>query len=252
VTDAGAKKVGLVFTVLVHAALVGGVAAAAHFDKARIEARATQDDSKLNHIEAGLAIRSKSAAGRKTKQPQKDTHQAVKPTDLAVSNDPDAASKPKDKKPKDQPEDIDPSAAMQHARQLGEKTDQSTQTSTDPGAEDQSTKGRPDGSDFGRLEDQKGDPYVGELIGRMTVNPELEVPATVPQEGKLETWGCVKLSADGKIADAFLDPDHKSGNAAFNSAVLRRVKATTDMERAVPGTLKQMLVEEGACFPYRY
>jgi hypothetical protein len=86
----------------------------------------------------------------------------------------------------------------------------------------------------------------------MTVNPELEVPSTVPEGSKLETYGCLKLNPDGKIGNVQLDPDHKSGNAAFNSAVLRRLKETTDMEQPVPENLRDMLVENWACVPYRY
>ena len=60
------------------------------------------------------------------------------------------------------------------------------------------------------------------------------------------------LSPDGKVANVQLDPEHKSGNAAFNSAVLRRLKLTTDMEKPVPDNLKGDLVEKWACVPYKY
>jgi hypothetical protein len=108
-------------------------------------------------------------------------------------------------------------------------------------------QGSDDGSEYGTLERAKGDPYIGELIGRMTT--EFVVP-TVVSDRKLNTWGCVKLDADGKISDRALDPEHKSRSHAFNSAVEARLKLTTDMEQPVPERLKKMLVGKFVCATY--
>ena len=55
-----------------------------------------------------------------------------------------------------------------------------------------------------------------------------------------------------RVYKAFLDPEGKSGNAAFNSAVLRSIKEASGMEQPVPPHLKQMLVEQGACVTFKY
>jgi len=251
VKDGGEKIFAAGFAVFAHLAVVGAVWGGTHLERSRQERRAAADDGKKNHIEAGLAVRSKSAKGRKSKQPQKDVARKVSPNDVTVKRD-DKPADPNKPKPdeKDPLGDVDPESVFNKHRP-GAEGDVDPATA-EPGADDESKAGRADGSDFGTLEDAKGDPYVGELIGRMTTNPDIEIPATVPEGTGLVTYGCVRLSADGKIVEAELDPDHKSGNAAFNSAVLRRVKATTDMEAPVPDKLKKMLVENSACVPFRY
>ena len=47
-----------------------------------------------------------------------------------------------------------------------------------------------------------------------------------------------------------IDPEHKSRNHAFNSAVERRLDQTTDMDKPVPDKLKPMLVGKFVCATY--
>jgi hypothetical protein len=83
----------------------------------------------------------------------------------------------------------------------------------------------------------------------MTV--DFTVPSVVTRTG-LETWGCVKLDADGKVEGHAIDPEHKSGESAFDSAVEDRLAKTTNMEQPVPGHLTSMLVGKFVCATYRY
>src|SRR6185369_12872971 len=139
----------------------------------------------------------------------------VKPPEVhGVAMDANAVPKPKDEKPKP-PDEVarDPRATFNKFRKI--KPDEENQEGAD------------DGSEFGTLERAQGDPYVGELIGRMTVN--FTVPSVITDQG-LETWGCVKLDAEGKVVDWAVDPDHKSKSHAFNSAVEKRIHETTDMD----------------------
>ena len=247
------KSIALAASLVGHFGLLIGVGMTARCESSRIEKKASLEERNLQHIEAGLAVKSKSSKGRKTKQPQKDVERKVSPTDVAVSKDdqqkPDDPNKKKDP-PKDQ--EVDPESVFAKHRAGAEGTPTDDPAAETPGTDEEDKVGQVDGSEFGRLEKAKGDPYVGELVGRMTVNPELEVPSTVPEGTDLVTYGCIKLAPDGKIANVQLDPDSKSSNAAFNSAVLRRLKQTTDMEQPVPENLRDMLVEKWACVPYRF
>ncbi len=245
------KLVAMVTALVAHLGLAGFVWGASRFDHARLTARADATADKYEHIQAGLAVRSKSAKGRKTKQPQKDTQRKVAPGDVAVSRD-DQKKDDEKKDEKDPDAELDPESVFNKHRDGAEGKPTDDPAAEAPGGDEETKAGRADGSEFGTLADAQGDPYAGELAGRMSTNPDLEVPSTVPEGTGLETWGCVRLSADGKVADVELDPKHKSDNAAFNSAVLRRVKLTTNMESAVPPNMISQLVEEYLCVPFRY
>ena len=248
------RSIALVLTLMVHFAIIGGLAVTGRCEADRLLREASLQEEQFQHIEAGLAVKSKSSKGRKSKQPQKDVKRKISPNDVVVSKDEQAKPEDKDKK-KDEPkpdEELDPEAVFKKHREGAEGTPTEDPAVAENGADEESKAGQTNGSEFGRLDQAKGDPYVGELVGRMTVNPEIEVPSTVPEGTKLETDGCVKLSPDGKIANIQLWPENKSSNAAFNSAVLRRLKETTDMEQPVPANLRDMLVENWACVPYRY
>jgi hypothetical protein len=240
---------GLVVTVGLHLAVILIFYGAALFDSNRAARRT--DENKLVPIEAGLAVRAKNKSGKKTRQPQKQFEQKVAPPD-AMKIAADADVKPVDdaKKPEQppRPEDVDFDAIARKHREGS--TGQEVPASENPGGDDETKAGRVDGSDYGTLDQAKGDPYLGELVGRMTEH--FEVPSTVEEGKGLRTFGCVKLNPDGSIAEAFLDPDGKSGNAAFNSAVLRSVKEASGMEQPVPAHLKQMLVEQGACATFKH
>src|SRR5947207_3009930 len=126
------------------------------------------DKDDYHPIEAGLAIKSKSS-GKKSSLPTKDVQQKVKPPDgPTVATDPTKAEKV-DPKKKDQtytpPDAVDPKSVMDKYRNM----DTGTAFSKDNKAPDESNQaGAADGSEYGTLDKAKGDPYVGELIGRMT------------------------------------------------------------------------------------
>jgi hypothetical protein len=248
VKDGDIRLVAIAVAVAVHGALLGAVYGFGHLDKQRAEKRA--DESKVNHIQAGLAIKAKSTSGRKSKQPQKDVATRDRPSDVAVTRDDSAPPDKKDPKKKD--EEIDPEAAMAKARKLGQTSeDPPPDTSSEqPGGDDENQKGRTDGHEFGLLDSNEGDPYLGELAGRM--QEHYEVPTNVPEGTGLTAWGCVSLNPDGTVRDAKVDPEHRSANATFNSAVLRTVKQTSNMPSAVPKHLKEQLVEGYQCVEFKH
>jgi len=254
VTNERIRSIALALTLIVHFSVVGGLAVTGRCEADRLSRAANLQEEQLQHIEAGLAVKSKSTKGRKSRQPQKDVKHKTSPNDIVVAKD-DTKKPPDDKDKKDEKKpdnEVDPESVFQKHREGAEGKPTDEPAAEAPGADEENKEGQPNGSEFGLLDQAKGDPYQGELAGRMTVNPELEVPSTVPEGTNLETWGCIKLAGDGKVANVELDPEHKSGNAAFNSAVLRRLKQTTDMDKPVPDNLKGTLVENWACVPYRY
>ena len=234
---------GIIVTVLLHVGVIGGGWALGSMDSSH-EERAKLDQPIA--IEAGLARRAKKG-GKKSKLVSKDLAPAVKPDAEKVAFD--GAKKtptaPPDPKKKDQPtpEEVDPAATFEKFRQAGARGEATGEGGTDDGNQ----TGASDGSEWGTLDSMKGDPYVGELVGRMTTNPDLTVPSIVPAGG-LETWGCVKLNAAGKIVDRELPEEHRSANKSFNRAVEERLKQTSDMEQPVP----KHLVGRWLCVPYRY
>jgi hypothetical protein len=203
----------------------------------------------LRHIEAGLARRSQIAGGKASALPSKTVTQKAAPRTNGVASNAERATDPTHR-PDDKtlpPGAIDVNAVMNQYRPG--QTDEGTQTG-DEGSGAENVPGDPNGSKLGNLDKAKGDPYVGELIGRMSV--DFVVPSAVPEGKGLETWGCVRLSPDGKIAERMLDPEHKSPVHAFNSAVEDRLGQTTDMEQPVPDDLTSLLVDQFACHVYTY
>ena len=240
---------GIAVTVGLHVLVFGGFALAAHYDGKATERKATLAEEKYTTIEAGLATKQKSTTKKKSKLPQKDVAQKVKPPEApGIATDPNAAPSKKKDEPEEYipPDKQDPNSVFDKFRNV----DTGEQASTDGVGEDQeNVQGDPEGHEFGTLDKAKGDPYVGELIGRMI--KDFTVPSVVTETG-LETWGCVKLEEDGKIKDWKIDPDHKSKSHAFNSAVEDRLKQTTNMEQPVPDHLKKLLVEQYACVKFKY
>lgn len=242
-TDRGLHIGGILVTVLLHGAVVGGAWGLGSSGMSAAD-RARLDEPVV--IEAGLARRAKSG-GKKSRLPSKDLAPAVKPDaeKVAIDGAKSSPTTPPDPKPKDRPtaEEIDPAATFEKFRQAGARGEATGQG----GADDGNQTGAADGSEWGTLDTTKGDPYVGELVGRMTTNPDLTVPSIVPAGG-LETWGCVKLDGSGKITDRELPDEHRSANKSFNRAVEERLKQTSDMEQAAP----KHLVGRWLCVPYRY
>jgi len=241
-SDKRAAAWGMGVTVLLHLAIAGAIFFMNEIDRSHVE---KQKEEPFQAIEAGLAIKQKSQAGKKSALPQKDVAAKVKPPDApTVSKNADAVPKEdkKDKKPEPAPpKDTDAKSIFDKYRRVD------TGDTQGGDKQDQNQIGDPNGSEFGTLERAKGDPYVGELIGRMTV--DFVVPTVVTQ--KAQTYGCVRLDESGKIAERFIDPQHKSHSAAFNSAVEERLRRTTDMDKPVPTHLKDLLVKQGACVIYK-
>jgi hypothetical protein len=232
VSEGRLHALGLGLTVAVHAAVLITVLVMNYLERQRLGQRVEEP---YEAIEAGLAIKKKSTEAPKSKLPQKDTPPPPKPPDAPkIATNPDLVPQPKDKK-KDPPPDAE-EEIFNRFRSMDTRA-----------KDEQEVEGADDGSEYGTLEKAKGDPYVGELIGRMT--KDFVVPSVV-SDRKLKTWGCVKLDDDGKIMDRALDPDNKSRSHAFNSAVEAALKRTTDMEQPVPNHLKNRLVGKFVCVTY--
>jgi hypothetical protein len=234
---------GIGVTLFLHIGIAGAVIFMNEIDRSHVE---KTKEEPYQAIEAGLAIKAKSQAGKKTALPQKDVVAKVKPPEApGITKNADA--QPKEDKPKEKKPDFVPPEATD-AKSVFDKY-RRVDTGETQGADkqDKTQIGDPNGSEFGTLERAKGDPYVGELIGRMTT--DFVVP-TVVADQSLVTFGCVKLDESGKIVDRAIDPDHKSRSHAFNSSVEDRLKDTTDMDKPVPSHLKKMLVGKFVCATY--
>ena len=253
-TNERLRSIALVLTLIVHFAVIGGLAVTGRCEADRLAKRANLEEEQVQHIEAGLAVKSKSAKERKSHQPQKDVKHKVSPNDIVLAKDdktkpPEDKDKKKDEKPDNE---LDPESVFNKHREGAEGKPTDEPAAEAPGADEENKAGQTDGSEYGRLDKATGDAYLGELVGRMTVNPDVEVPSTVPEGTGLVTEGCIMLTPDGKVANVQLNPDKKSSNAAFNSAVLRRLKLTTDMDKPVPANDRATVVEGWACVPYTY
>lgn len=239
-----AHAIGAAVTLGLHLLIVGAVFAMNAIDSSHVDERAKEEP--FQAIEAGLAIKKKSQEGKKSALPQKDVAAKVKPPEApGIAKNPDVVP-PVEKKPEKKndyvpPTDTDAKSVFDKYRHV----DTGATAGTDKS--DENKQGDDNGSEYGTLEKAKGDPYVGELIGRMT--KDFAVP-TVVSDTTLKTWGCVKLDESGKIVDRTMDPEHKSRSHAFNSAVDEALKQATDMDKPVPNNLKKMLVGKFVCATY--
>ncbi len=241
--DSKAHVYGMTITLVLHIGVAAAVFVMNEIDRSHVEKAA---EPQYTAIEAGLAIKKKAQQGKKSALPQKDLAAKVKPPEAPGFTKNTEAVPKEDKKPEKKQEYVPPDATQ--AKSIFDKyrhTD--TGDTTGGSTQDQTQAGDENGSEYGTLEHAKGDPYVGELIGRMTT--DFVVP-TVVSDQSLVTWGCVKLDESGKITDRVIDPEKKSRSYAFNSAVEERLKLTTDMDKPVPSHLKKMLVGKFVCATY--
>jgi hypothetical protein len=190
-------------------------------------------------IEAGLAFKK---APKKNRQPQKKKNPKVKPPEtVGVSRDADKApekSKDKDKPPP--PDFVDPSATLAKFRNIDIDEDV-RDVGADPNERDD---GSDEGSEWGTLEDAKGDPYVGELAGRIQkawTRPTLDT-------GKGSVSGCVKLAENGHIVERKLDETSK--NSTLNRSVEEALRKASNMAKPVPKHLLELLTRQGICFRF--
>jgi hypothetical protein len=229
---------GLSLTVLLHIGLAAGaIASQEQCGWMGGEAKAESDRFKdARVIEAGLA---RKAVEPKNKLPQKQKKEKFAPPDpikVATPNAPPVEETKETLRPK--PDEIDPKSILKKNR-VQEDDLSSTGTTEVP------KEGQADGSDWGTEKDAKGDPYVGELKGR--IYAVWQVPSLETGTGK--TIGCVRLNDKGKIIESELTK--KSSNANLNRSVSLALKQAPSMEDPVPGHLTELLTVQGICFEFR-
>ena len=259
--SSGLKIGGLVVTVLLHAALVvvtisklGGDSAAASDPSERFDESIT--------IEAALAFKEVQPQSR---QPVKQKKEKYAPpveevpvpaetpppepppepeapridTDNQVqAEEPPKAAKEKPKhKVKPRPDEIDPESILEKNRVQDEDL-------SETGVDEMPKEGSADGSAWGSERDARGDPYAGELRGR--IESVWSVPSVETGTGVAQ--GCVKLDEDGKIVDRHVKK--KSGNANLDRSVELALKQAPDMEDPVPEHLIDLITVKGICFRF--
>jgi outer membrane biosynthesis protein TonB len=223
-------------TVLLHV-LFGS--ALAYMDRGDDEPRRLRSDlDQAQVIEASLAF--KSTEKKVTRQPQKPKAPKDAPQEtIAVSRD--AQAKPQPKPPdKPQPSElIDPTSVLRKNRAID-----LSEPDLEAG-EETPREGSAAGSEWGTADDARGDPYVGELHGR--IKRVWNLPTLETQFG--EALGCVRLNADGRITERTLS--QKSGIPTLDRSVGEALRNATDMEQPVPPHLIGLLTRKGICFRFK-
>lgn len=229
---------GISVTVLLHGALValavaqsgrgcsgGSADAAARFDKSVT-------------IEASLAFKE---VKPKSRQPQKKRRKLYQPPEtqhIATDN------KTEPEPPKKDDHKIKPNKDEIDINSVLKKHHMSDDDLSTHGVDEVPVKGSANGSEWGTEEDAKGDPYAGELKGR--IYKAWKVPSLETGTGK--ALGCVKLDKSGKIVDHLIK--QKSGNANLDRSVELALRQATDMDKAVPDKLVNLLTVKGICFEF--
>jgi hypothetical protein len=229
--------VGLSVTVLLHLGL--GLAVVTQDDCGWLAKSEADSDSKFKDarvIQAGLA---RKKVEPKSKQPQKKKKKKFKPPEgvKVARNDAKVKTEDDKNKPRPDPDEIDVTSILEKNRV--QEPDLSTH-----GVDEVPVEGSTDGSEWGTEKEAKGDPYVGELKGR--IYSVWQVPTLETGAGK--AVGCVRLDDDGKIVDSELKKRSKNSN--LNRSVTLALKKAPAMESPVPGKLKELLTERGICFEF--
>ncbi len=257
-TDQKLHTMGIAITIAVHLLVLGGVYAANKLKIGGGKPPAAEKD--LPHIEAGLAIKATTAAGRKTTQTQKQFNTHQKPQDVAVTK----KDQPDDKKPKDD-EAKDPDdwkKNLHHIPTSDDTPDQPPPEKGDPNGKDSETKqGQATGDPRGTKLNATGNPYEAKLSDRL--GSHFEAADFPREEGKLDLDGCFSLNADGTIDLGSLDIHTWVGGGqstpAFHSAVDRAFRETEkELEdaktagqlEAVPADLADGLVKGKKCLHF--
>lgn len=189
-------------------------------------------------IEAALAFKE---VKNESKQPQKQKKRKFRPKKAdKLSRD---AEKTPEQKEEDEPltpdpDEIDPESILDKNRKQDDDL-------SSTGVEEVPTEGAADGSEWGTEADAHGDPYVGELKGR--IYDVWKVPTL--ETGSGHALGCVRLEEDGTIA--LRELKERSENSNLNRSVELALKESTDMEKPVPDHLKDLLTVKGICFNFR-
>lgn len=231
---------GAIITLLIHAVpAILVIAGWSFFASASTEPRTKSRFQDAVTIEAALAFK---AVEPQSKLPQKQKKETFKPPpDQGVSRDADKKPEPKpeEKKPlRPNPDEIDINATLEKFRQ--QDPDLSS-----TGVTELPREGAVDGSEWGTEREARGDPYVGELRGR--IHAEWRMPTL--ETGSGTVLGCVRLDDSGKIVDR--EVTKRSRNANLNRSVDLALKESSDMDKPVPAHLKNLLTQRGICFNFR-
>ena len=227
---------GLAFTLLLHIFVVG-LASTTTDGCGSGEASGSTDFAQAETIEASLAFKE---VKPENKQPQKKKKQKFKP------NEEDGASKNEklspEKKPKKETvpvdkDEIDINSILNKNRKQDEDL-------SDTGSEKTPVEGSPDGSEWGTEKEARGDPYVGELKGR--IYDAWKVPAL--ETGTGNAIGCVRLDKEGAIVDRELKK--RSKNTNLDRSVEVALKDAPAMDKPVPDALVNLLTVKGICFNF--
>jgi hypothetical protein len=216
---------GLVFTKAEDAGCGGGG-----------DAQATEF-AKAETIEASLAFKE---VKPKNKQPQKKKKKKFKPK---VE---DGASKVEELEPEKEEKDetIRPDEDEVDYESILDKNRKQDEDLSDTGSDEIPVEGSAAGSEWGTEIQARGDPYVGELKGR--IYGVWKVPAL--ETGVGVALGCVRLDEDGEIVDRELKK--KSKNSNLDRSVEVALKNAPAMDEPVPDKLKTLLTVNGICFKF--
>jgi outer membrane biosynthesis protein TonB len=260
-SSGGLKVGGLILTVLLHAALVFFTISKLGSDSSAATDPSERFDESIT-IEAALAFKEVKPESRQPQKQKKEKYappveevpvpveappEALPPEPEAPKIDTDnqvqaeeppkvAKEKPKHKV-KPRPDEIDPESILEKNRVQDEDL-------SETGVEEIPKEGSADGSEWGSERDARGDPYAGELRGR--IESVWSVPSVETGTGVAQ--GCVKLDEDGKIVDRHVKK--KSGNANLDRSVELALKQAPDMEEPVPEHLIDLITVKGICFRF--
>ncbi len=228
-------------TVLIHLALIAALVSTQGEDGCAGSANASGEDDPFadaETIEAALAIKE---VKPKNKQPVKQKIKKFRPVDRGVSTDP-KAKPPDEKLPKHKLKVEEAEVDMASILNKNRTQDQDLSST---GEEKVPVEGSVKGSEWGTERDAKGDPYVGELRGR--IESVWELPTLVEDSGRVR--GCVKLNAKGKIIDSAIKRFSK--NSDLNRSVKLALRKAPPMDKPVPGHLVELLTVRGICLDFK-
>jgi hypothetical protein len=188
----------------------------------------------MEAIEASIAVRKTPA-----KQPQKKVQAPppeVKPE--GVSHQEDKVPDPKEKKPdpKDKP---DPKFKVPDRTHFDDET---------PTGKPTEEVGAFNDNDRGFAEETKGDPFFQHVA--RDVSESWDFPKIL--DAKNAAVGCLRITAEGKIAKTKLDP--KSGDDALDDSVERALKKVETLRNANPEAVPTHLLKQATtrwtCFKF--
>jgi hypothetical protein len=235
VTERNLQTLGIVITVLLHVGLGTALAIMDKDDDDKRSLLSSLDDDAVV-IEASLAFKSEE---QKSRQPQKKkAAPKIAPPENKVTMDANAAPSTEPDKPIP-PDKIDINSIIEKNDDI-DLSEDGEETGTEV-----PQLGSQDGSEWGTDTEAKGDPYVGELHGR--IKKVWKLPTLETETG--EALGCVRLDVEGKIAERTLWK--KSGIANLDRSVNEALRNASDMEEPVPPHLMFLLTKKGICFRFK-